>query len=120
MVADLIDEDESGLIGDMPECFRVTTIGAYHQLRWISEFSYLDAMSYDTPILEEEVRNELGSTISSFKIGDRYNRALLFRQYITKVWHSSNLAPRYFDWSASSASGDESFRRVKRAIDNSN
>ena len=50
------DEDEGGLLGDMPEYFRISTIGAYHLLRWITEFSYLDAVSYDTPILDREIR----------------------------------------------------------------
>lgn len=110
------DEDESGLIGDMPDYFRITTIGAYHMLRWIGEFSYLDAMSYDTPILDEHAAAELKSKIESFKIADRFERALLFREYLTRAWRRSDLSPQYFDWLASSATGGKSFERVELAI----
>ena len=114
------DEDAGELFGDMPDCFRISTIGAYHHLRWITEFAYLDAMSYDTPILEEEVRESLNPKITSFAIGDRLERALTFRKYLTKTWYSSNLAPRYFDWSTSLTTGEESFRQVQRAIERNN
>ena len=110
------DEDESGLIGDMPDCFRITTIGAYHLLRWIGEFSYLDAMSYDTPILETEVAKDLRLKIDSFKITDRLERARVFRRYLTRVWRRSDLSPQYFDWLAWSANGRPSFQRVEAAI----
>ena len=111
------DEDEGGLFGDMPDCFRISTIGVYHLLRWVTEFSYLDAMSYDTPILDENVRAQVTPKIASFSIADRLDRALTFRTYLTKVWHSSNLAPLYFSWTRSLDTGEESFRRVRRAIE---
>ena len=111
------EEDESGLFGDMPELFRISTIGAYHFLQWITEFSYLDAMSYDTPILDEKTRNEMNQRIASYKISDRFKRTLTFRGYLTKVWYNSNLAPFYFDWESSLNSGEQSFNRVKKAIE---
>ena len=110
------DEDESGLIGEMPKCFRITTIGAYHLLRWIGEFSYLDAMSYDTPILDSELFDDLRTKIDSFKIADRLDRARAFRQYLTRAWRRSNLSPQYFDWLTSLASGSRSFEQVEMAI----
>ena len=111
------DEDESGLYGEIPDCFRVSTIGMYHYLRWITEFSYLDAMSYDTPILEGDIREEMIPKIGSFSIANRLDRALTFRRYLTKVWHSSKLAPAYFDWTALVKTGEQSFARVKRAVE---
>lgn len=113
------DEDEAGLYGEMPESFRISSIGAYHLKRWIAEFSYLDAMSYDTPILDNEVRDAMYPMIESFVITDRLERALMFRSYLTKAWHESNLKPRYFDWSAALSTGEESFMRVQRAIQRS-
>lgn len=110
-------EDEAGLYGDMPDSFRISTIGAYHLKRWIAEFSYLDATSYDTPILDEETRNAIRGQIDSFAITDRFERALAFRTYLAKSWHGSNLKAPYFDWSAAVASGQESFNRVRRAIE---
>ena len=110
------DEDEGGLFGDMPEYFRISTIGAYHFLRWITDFSYIDAMSYDTPILDRELRDALSPEIASFAITDRLDRALTFRKYLSKAWHSSKLAPSYFDWASLLATGEESFERVQNAI----
>ena len=111
------DEDEGELFGDMPEYFRISTIGAYHLLRWIKEFSYLDAMSYDTPILDREIHDALSPHITSFAIADRLERALTFRKYLSRAWHSSNLAPSYFDWASLLAAGEESFARVQNAIE---
>ena len=111
------EEDESGLYGEMPEYFRINTIGAYHLLRWITEFSYLDAVMYDTPILKKDVRNRIMPLINSFSIVDRLERTLEFRRYLSRVWHSSQLAPRYFNWTLSLAGGEESFRRVQKGID---
>ena len=112
------DEDEGGLFGEVPEYFRITTIGAYHLRRWISDFAYLDAMAYDTPILDEDTVKRLRSTIASFVIRDRLDRALVFRRYLDKVWRSSQLAPDYFDWSALVDQGEEdSFQRVRRVVD---
>ena len=112
------EENESGLfVGDMPKFFRISTIGAYHLLRWITEFSYLDAMLFDTPILDEETREDMSQSIASFEISDRLNRALTFRNYLTKIWYNSNLAPNYFDWEISLNAGKQSFDRVKKAVE---
>ena len=110
-------EDETGLVGDMPMRFRISTIGAYHLSRWIGEFSFLDAMTYDTPILDEQTVAALRPKIASFKIADRLHRATTFRKYLTKVWYSSNQSPQYFDWSSAVDMGQESFDRVQRAIE---
>jgi GTPase SAR1 family protein len=113
------DEGEGNFFDDKePENFRITTVGAYHLKRWISEFAYLDAMSHDTPILNEEIRNTIKEEVNSFSISDRLNRALTFRGYLTKTWHDSNLRPSYFDWDEVLAIGEESFNKVQRAIAN--
>ncbi len=110
------EEDEGGLYGEMPNYFRISTIGAYHLLRWITEFSYLDAMSFDTPILDENLRNDIAQRVTSFEISDRLVRATTFRQYLTNIWRNSNLAPSYFNWDTSLSVGDPSFNRVKQAV----
>ena len=112
------DEDDSGLYGEMPDTFRISTIGAYHLHRWASEFSYLDAMSYDTPILDRDVRTTIRSKINSFSISDRLDRATAFRNYLTNVWNDSDLQPSYFDWAAVVQAGQSSFDRVSKAISN--
>ena len=42
------EEDSIGLIGDMPFVFRITSVGAYHTMKWMNTFAYLDAMVFDT------------------------------------------------------------------------
>jgi GTPase SAR1 family protein len=111
------DEDEAGLHGDMPDEFRVSTIGAYHLKRWIGEFAYLDAVSLDTPILDADIREAIRPHIESFAIGDRLERAIAFHRYLSEAWHNSNLRPPYFDWVLAIAPGEESFQRVRRAIE---
>ena len=111
------EEDESGLFGEMPKYFRISTVGVYHLLRWITEFSYLDAMSFDTPILDEDIRKDMIQRVASFEISDRLKRATTFRHYLTKLWRNSNLAPNYFDWETSLNIGDQSFSRVNQAVE---
>lgn len=110
------EESASGFVGEMPDFFRISTIGAYHLTRWISEFSYLDAMAYDTPILDADVHEEIGKRITSFRIDDRLARAELFRRYLSKAWHSSNLAPAYFDWNSVVSRGESSFDKVRGVV----
>lgn len=112
------ESEESILSAKELENFRLTTIGAYHLRRWLTEFSYLDAMSLDTPILDEEIRAQLKEQVNSFYILDRYNRAVMFRSYLSKVWYESNLKPTYFDWNEVLRIGEETFDRVKKAVNN--
>lgn len=110
------EEDVTGLIGDMPEGFRSTSIGAYHFRRWAGEFSYLDAMVFDTPIFDEVSSETLIHRVSSFDIADRYQRAILFRDYLSQCWADSLLAPAYFDWSEVVKQGSHTFDSVARAV----
>jgi len=111
------DEDETGLIGDMPNKFRTTSIGQYHLKRWISDFAYLDAMLFDTPIFNPEVVNDMRASCESFAIEERYKRAMAFKTYLTSVWSKLIHKPSYFDLLESLKMGDSSFESVKRAID---
>lgn len=111
------EEDEGGYVGVVPEYFRISTIGAYHLRRWITDFSYLDAMAFDTPILEENIRTSLSLKKESFAISDRLDRAQRFKGYLTDCWRNSGLSPRYFDWLALLEVGADSFTSVERAVD---
>lgn len=111
------EEDLTGLIGDIPEGFRITSIGAYHIHRWAGDFSYLDAMVFDTPIFDPDFKNSLYPRLESFDITDRYNRTLSFRNYLTNVWDSANLKPSYLDWQDVVGRGQKSFDRVRTAIE---
>jgi hypothetical protein len=109
-------EDKSGLFGQMPENFRLSTVGAYHLKRWIGQFAYLDAMSYDTPILEPSSRDEIASHLGSFAIEHRLSRALSFRSYLSGIWAKFH-APTYFDWTKAIDEGRDSFERVRAAVE---
>lgn len=111
------DEDETGLIGDMPTKFRTTSIGQYHLKRWISDFAYLDAMLFDTPIFNPEIVNGMRSACESFNIEERYKRTTAFKSYLSASWNKLINKPSYFDMNESLKMGDTSFDSVKRAID---
>jgi GTPase SAR1 family protein len=110
-------EDEAGLHGEFAKHYRITTVGGYHVDRWLAEFSYLDAMCVDTPIFDDGIRKKIAERIESFEIVDRFERASLFRSYLSSVWGSSNIKRQYFDWASKVGFADKSFQLVKRAID---
>lgn len=111
------EEDETGLIGEMPTKFRLTSIGQYHLKRWISDFAYLDAMLFDTPIFNPEVTSSMRSTCESFNILDRYNRSVSFKNYLTSVWDKLPNKPNYFDLAQAFKMGEPSFDNVKRVVE---
>ena len=104
--------------GIFPEVFhyRSTSIGMYHVRKWIGTFSFLDAVSIDTPIFQEQVRGKIMEIAGSFSIHDRVEKAKLFRDYLEEQWHSSEIASTYFDFSETLRSQDISFRSVENAI----
>lgn len=111
------DEDVLGnLIGDMPSAFRITTVGAYHLLRWAGSFAYLDAMVFDTPIFREASLKLVAQNPNSFDIADRFDRAVAFRDYLNGVWQDAGISRPYFDWALCAAEGQRNFEAVEAAI----
>jgi len=111
-------EESSGtdLQGDMPEAFRITTIGAYHLSRWCGTFEYLDAMVFDTPMFEESFRDQCKKNLGSFDITVREHRTLRFKEYLNLVWASLGVNVPYFNWSTATLNGKLSFERVRAHI----
>jgi hypothetical protein len=101
----------------MPASFRTTTIGGYHLRRWAGGFSYLDAVVFNTPILDEDVREKLVDELPSFDIRHRYERALNFRNYLTAVWQRSTLRPIYFGRMEIIRLGSHEFEAARVAAD---
>jgi hypothetical protein len=84
---------------ELPELFRITTIGAYHLRKWIASFTYLDAVMFDTPIFNITFLDKIDNNASSFDIGLRYSRTIAFRDYLSSVWSKyPQLKSDYFDW----------------------
>jgi len=110
------DEGLQGLVGDMPVAFRATTIGSYHLYKWAPTFAYLDAMVFDTPIINESVKKVVAIKLNSFDIGDRYRRTVAFKDYLSDVWSTIESPPVYFDWPAILNTGFATFESVKRAV----
>jgi hypothetical protein len=111
------EEDLTGFIGDIPDGFRLTSIGACHLRRWVGYFAYLNAMVVDTPIFDETVRDSMIEKLDSFEIADRYQRTLAFRNYLSATSDSSAFRPTYFDWNEAIKYGQGNFDAVKRAIE---
>jgi len=111
------EEDINGvLIGEMPDSFRVTSVGAYHFKRWLGAFTYFDAMVFDTPILDKSVRESMMININSFAIDCRYRRADMFRSYLLEAWKDMSNKPKYFNFEEFVQDGSETFLPVERAI----
>jgi hypothetical protein len=109
------EEDLTGLIGSMPQGFRVTSIGAYHVRRWAGDFAYLDGMVFDTPIFDPEVRERMCDHLGSFEIKHRYERTIMFRNYLSETWQASGLQPQYLDSNDVVRQGQHNFDAVRRA-----
>ena len=110
------EEDETGLVGEIPFAFRITSIGMYHIKKWAGLFAYLDAMVFDTPIFDPNVLKGILPDLEQFVIAKRLDRAKAFRDYLLSVWRSSNLSPTYFDWGTIILQGESSFYAVEKAI----
>lgn len=102
---------------ELPELFRITTIGAYHLTRWCGAFAYLDAMLFDTPIFDSTYLTAHRKNIDSHDIGYRYQRTLAFRNYLSEIWNSLSVSVPYFNWHSSVLYGQNTFDNVVKHLD---
>ena len=58
---------------------RITTLGKYHETILLNQFTYVDAMAIDTPILKDDARTAI---MDVFNINDRLKRAKNFVDYL--------------------------------------
>ncbi|MEM9086338.1 MAG: hypothetical protein AAGB23_10485 [Pseudomonadota bacterium] len=96
--------------------FRVTSIGIYHIRYWIGSFSFLDAVSTDTPIFDETTRAEVSRLAASFDISARYKKTTSFRDYLEARWHLSGIQSSYFDFTTNIAGQSDSFESVQKVV----
>ena len=101
-----------------PEAFyyRSTSIGLYHTRYWAGAFSFLDAMSTDTPIFDEQAREVVSAEASSLIISSRYRKTAQFRAYLEAEWLSSGLDASYFNFSDVIKAQAPTFASVERVI----
>jgi hypothetical protein len=96
--------------------YRLTSVGKYHLRHWAGTFSYLDAVSIDTPLFDGDLFDRLGDTLRDFNIRHRFERSVAFKSYLSTRWLAASLSIPYFDFSAAIAVGDENFRQVEAFI----
>ncbi len=102
--------------GELPEAlnYRATSIGLYHIKFWVGSFAFLDAMSIDTPIFDEAVRDLVCSLAPSFEISARYEKTVAFRRYLEEKWHQSSFDTSYYNLPAILNAQAHTFELVER------
>ena len=77
------------------EMLRISGLGQYHIADLMKRFIYYDAVVTDTPILDEEVRAQVGDAETLF---DRLNRAQIFLRYLDHCAQNLIPTPFYAHW----------------------
>lgn len=98
---------------DTSSTLRITTVGAYHLRRLVSLFTYVDAITVDTPILIRQYRERIKDVES---IHDRLRRASKFREYLDQQWRESDLTSEVFDWRIESQHLKEDISDIEQRI----
>jgi hypothetical protein len=96
---------------------RITTIGAYSFKRLVSNFTYIDAIVVDTPIIGQSWRAQISDARS---ISNRLARAEVFRAYLDRQWFGLAGKDVVFDWPAASHDLYEQTTRIGRLVDPEN
>ncbi|MCO4856465.1 hypothetical protein MKD49_08220 [Herbaspirillum sp. WGmk3] len=104
---------------ELPDQFhyRATSVGIYHIRYWSASFAFLDAVSTDTPIFDDDARAEVVKYAASFDIEKRYRKAERFRQYLETQWHAFSFNENYYNFVELLAAQDHTFTAVKTVID---
>lgn len=106
------DEEEKSTL---PEAFRITPLGAYHLKKWGYDFSFIDAVLFDTPIFDKCIYAELVALANEIHLSNRHKRVLIFISYLDSIWKSVISRP-YFDWMSAKLQGVDSIARVEKRL----
>jgi GTPase SAR1 family protein len=79
---------------------RPTPIGLYHIQELLGNFTYLDAVVVDTPILDDQLEHYIQDVHT---LADRVERAIVFREYLDRAWTFFGTADLPLDWKEKSA-----------------
>lgn len=96
--------------------FRATSSGLYHVRSWVGEFSFLDAVSIDTPIFDLSARTTVFTEVESFDISNRLRRTDAFKDYLEARWNSENFQQSYYNFSGVLSAGTGSFDSVRAYV----
>lgn len=75
--------------------YRITTTGSYYVRKLIRQFTYVDAMVVDTPIVDKDLRDKIDDVVL---ITDRLARADLFCEYLDAQWQVLSDQKLSFSW----------------------
>lgn len=92
------------------EVFRITTVGAYCYKILIEKFTYLDAISVDLPVLDDDVRQDVRE---AYDLEQRLERAEKLLSYLDGQWAYIPNSPDW-NWEATSAALKQDIARVRR------
>ena len=80
---------------DIPRLARATTVGVYHIAKLVRQFTYVDAVIVDTPVLDDDARRAIRDVHS---IRDRLSRAEIFCGYLDAQWAELEGTEVRFRW----------------------
>ena len=83
--------------------YRITSVGAYYIKNLMQQFTYIDAMVIDTPLINPATLLPV-ATVSS--INDRLTRARIFCDYLDKQWAPLQNYQLPFSWPSVRAAAD--------------
>ncbi|MEA2056581.1 MAG: hypothetical protein U9O78_02615 [Patescibacteria group bacterium] len=94
---------------------RLTMIGGYHLDGLSKKFLYIDAILFDTPIIDDEIR---GSINISRKIDDRLDNADKFVDYLFKSWKEfkSDSANETLNWKAYNSILKKDIKKIRGKV----
>ena len=75
--------------------YRLTSIGAYYLKNLIQQFTYIDAMVLDTPLVDPETSSKIPDVD---RISDRLARAITFCDYLDSQWIALEAYQLPFSW----------------------
>lgn len=90
--------------------FRITALGRFHLFNLIPSFQYLDAVTVDTPVLDESTRKQITDTTLT---SERVKRTTAFLAYLDKAVESMTDQGVRDQWREISLMAWESIRQVK-------
>lgn len=95
---------------EISKSVRITSLGAYHFHYLINRFVYIDAVIDDTPILIDSFKEKIKISES---LGERLERALVFKEYLDKAWEDIENKNCSFNWAEYSKDLIESIKSIQ-------
>jgi len=99
--------------------YRLTSIGAYYIKNLIQQFTYIDAIALDTPLIDPETSTKILDVANIDKISDRLARAIIFCDYLDSQWAALVGYQLTFSWLKVRKLIDKDIRYITARLSNS-